>query len=520
MRIVVVEPPPPRLDGGLTREAQLRSASSSAPHAPGAARPTHPPLAVGAFDWRDPEPVATVVVKLTYDLAGDAPVLAAEQRPPATGNIANLEADLYGEVYYPFDFAPHKPLADVLVVGHACAPGGAAEQIPIGISVGSLTRAALARAAAPAEKIPLGGSCLLTPDGEHPDRVGPARIPADKSARALASDHVYSVFNAAPPEQRRAYLEPGETVRLSGLSPRGERVFELPRERPRVRAKLRGPLPEVELQMVADTLWIDVDRELMVIVWRGMLALHRPGLLDRLSVSLEPAGTVRPWPEILRSAGRGAFSISADPEDAERAPRDAEERDSIASARSDLILGPMAPEPQLTLAAYTALAAELAEQREPRADVLRRHDLDEPGWALEERAWLEGMANQAMAGDGTLAVEYGDAFVAAQDGLAQPHEASRTHADWAEITAALEVSADLPKELTRRGLRLSEWMRLDRRVQRAASADDEVARETDALLEEARARVAAAQGPEPDEEPDTLRPALLAGLPEGAGGDA
>ncbi|MFT3764216.1 MAG: DUF2169 domain-containing protein [Minicystis sp.] len=313
MRIVVVEPPPA-----------------------GSAWLARGPLSVGAFDWRDPDPVATVVVKVTYDIGGDRPVLAAEQRWIEAGNVAALEADLWGEVFYPSDLAPHKPEGDVLVVGHAFAVEREAREIPVRIAVGSMTREVLARGAAPADRIPLSRSHLLTMNGEHPERVGPERIPADKSSRALASDHDYRVFNAAPEEQRRAWFEPGEEVRLSGLSPRGERVFALPLERPRVQAAFRGPMPDAELQMIADTLWIDTDRAVMVLVWRGMLGLLKAGMVERIAVSLEPADTARPWAEILRSAARGAFSMSASPDDPSMAPKDDEERDRIAAARADL----------------------------------------------------------------------------------------------------------------------------------------------------------------------------------------
>ncbi|MFT3764215.1 MAG: hypothetical protein QM820_01645 [Minicystis sp.] len=196
-------------------------------------------------------------------------------------------------------------------------------------------------------------------------------------------------------------------------------------------------------------------------------------------------------------------------------------RSAIGSRRRGPIstLGELPPEPALSLDDYARTSAELAEKREPRAEVLGRRGLDEATWAVEERAWLEAMAQRATAGDGTLAAEYGEKFVAAQDALAEPHEAARTHADWAEITAAIEVSADLTKELENRGIRLSEWMRLDRRVQRAASEDEAVAEEIDTLLDAARARAEAAL-PE-DQEPDTLRPALLAAVErDDDGGDA
>lgn len=484
------------------------------------------PLAVGAFDWQDPDTIATVVVKVTYSFAGEALAIAADQRPLSAENVASLEPDLWGEVYYPLDFVPHKPAADVIVVGHAHSTRGPAAEIPVRITVGAMDRSALARAAAPAEKIPLNASCLFAPDGQEPRRVGPARLPAARGMRSLASDFDYHAFNAAPPEQRRAYLAPGEPVRLEGLSPRGDRAFDLPREVPRVRLSLYGVPADPELQIVADTLWIDSDQEIAVIVYRGMLVTPRLDRVSRIAVSLEEVGSARPWPVILRSAARGSVLMSAAPDHPDAAARDDEERDRLTAARAEMILGEVPPEPLLSLDEYARIGAELAEQREPRSEVLARHGLDETTWMAEERGWLEQMAREAQEGDGTLAADYGEKYAAAQDALGTPEEARRTHADWADITAALEASGDIARELKRRELTLAAWMRLDRRVQRAAEDDDAVAEELERLLDEARARIEAAGVS--DEEPDTERPAALAGadpalraaLDQAGGGEA
>ena len=65
---------------------------------------------------------ATFVVKGTFDLEPGAPArFAAEAMPPA--GDAPYEG-LEGSVRYPSDFAPHKPSAELLLVGAAHAPGG------------------------------------------------------------------------------------------------------------------------------------------------------------------------------------------------------------------------------------------------------------------------------------------------------------------------------------------------------------------------------------------------------------
>src|SRR3954469_4448935 len=94
MRVVVVEPPPS-----------------------GALRLERGPVVLGAFDWTDPDPVVTVVVKRTFSFASGELVLAAEQRPLAITDATGPLKD--AAVTYPWDFAPHKPKADVLLLGEA-----------------------------------------------------------------------------------------------------------------------------------------------------------------------------------------------------------------------------------------------------------------------------------------------------------------------------------------------------------------------------------------------------------------
>src|SRR4051794_21285580 len=98
------------------------------------------PLVVGAFDWFDPDPVATVMVKRTYSFAGGELALAKEQRP-----LAMADTIVERSMEYAWDFAPHKPMADVLVIGEACGePGKPKGELLAGFAVGRLEREVLA----------------------------------------------------------------------------------------------------------------------------------------------------------------------------------------------------------------------------------------------------------------------------------------------------------------------------------------------------------------------------------------
>jgi hypothetical protein len=146
-------------------------------------------------------------------------------------------------------------------------------------------------------------------------------------------------------------------------------------------------------------------------------------------------------------------------------------------------------EPAIPLAAYAAVSAELSEDREPRHVVLARYRLDEASWAVQERAWLEKMADRTMQGDATLAVAYGELFMAAQDRLARPEEAGRTLEDYAGMLAAVERHGDITDALKPWSMTLAEWMRLDRTWSARAEADPTVTAEIERRLREERARL-------------------------------
>ncbi len=85
------------------------------------------PLRVASLLWQ-PRPGAhalTVVCVATYTLAPGESPLAAEQAPASEVDL-HWEEDEHRSVHLASDLAPHKPRADVIVVGHAHAPGGEA----------------------------------------------------------------------------------------------------------------------------------------------------------------------------------------------------------------------------------------------------------------------------------------------------------------------------------------------------------------------------------------------------------
>ncbi|MFS8068792.1 MAG: DUF2169 domain-containing protein, partial [Byssovorax sp.] len=100
------------------------------------------PFPVAAFPWqpRAGEWNLTVCVKATFSLVhGQDAQIAAVQL--ALGDDAYWDGNPGASLYAPGDFVPYKPRVDVLLAGHAYAPGGApVESIAVRLHVGALVK--------------------------------------------------------------------------------------------------------------------------------------------------------------------------------------------------------------------------------------------------------------------------------------------------------------------------------------------------------------------------------------------
>jgi hypothetical protein len=83
-------------------------------------------------------------------------------------------------------------------------------------------------------------------------------------------------FLSAPPDQHLDELRANERIVLENLHPDHPRlVTSLPGYEPRAFVEWpRGPV--TDLAMVCDTLWIDTDRAICTLTWRGQLSADRP----------------------------------------------------------------------------------------------------------------------------------------------------------------------------------------------------------------------------------------------------
>jgi hypothetical protein len=454
----------------------------------------------------------TIIVKATFTFSPQADralsagssepavITAALSREPEPISLArryDLPTALEGDLRYPSDFVPYKPACDVLLVGHASSDLPETS-IQARVSVADVSRSFMAAQGSPAVKIPLLRENIRDEGGDAPaEPVGPSPLQEIKLARGDRHpvDFDYSVYMSAAPSLRATSIGPDDVIELEGLSPRAPRVdIELPGLAPR--ARLAGESyygPPVEMR--CDTLWIDTDREVLVLVWRGSVPLIPldEDYVGKVLVSLELADAPRDFDTLRRELQRGSFTYAVFPSDLARgAAGGAGDEDDDGEGDLELKLEQFEaqeapPEPSLSLERYAQISAELAEAREPRRDCLKRHELDEDAWGVEDRAWSSRIAEHVQRGDTSLAARQAELFIAAQDSLADPSEAGVSIDDYAALKVAL-AAGDPAKVLADRKMTLPQWMRIDRRWTRAALSDQKLKADLESRMLALRAR--------------------------------
>jgi hypothetical protein len=123
-------------------------------------------------------------------------------------------------------------------------------------------------------------------------------------AAALPEDLDRGFFNAAPADQQLAELPEDARLVLENLHPQIPRlVTQLPALRPR--ATLEGRGGHHALRIRCDTLWIDTDRGIATMTFRGQLALEHAEEAGRIVITLDegPSASI-PSPPQPRSTSR------------------------------------------------------------------------------------------------------------------------------------------------------------------------------------------------------------------------
>lgn len=449
-------------------------------------------LGVGAaaFDRRGERFIA-LAVRLDLDLRGPEGSVSSVARPRAPSAMwADRPADPVdpsGSILsYASDFAPKKPEADVLLVGHARA-SGTVESIEGSVTIasatggGSFTGLFTARAGQSTTAIPLRAPYLYV--GGTLGRVAPAAN-TERFVAGQLEDTTDSTFQAAGPGWRAplGVLGPRSTVRTRGLFGVEEVELSLPDLEPVATADI-GATRDLAVPLVLDTLWIDTDEAVGALVWRALVPLADNDVVERVVLSLERPGAHRDAQTRLADTQRGHVHYAFTEEDA-HAKRPPPATDPVLEYHKHMTWGETAPEPRIELETYATVSAALAETPKERDKVLERYGFDEEKWMIEERAWLELFAVDAMEQKGELGAHYGELFLRAQDALATPEEERLTLLDYAGLRADMQRAIDPSVVLDRAKISLAQYMRLERRWLAKAEADPGLAEELERLLEE------------------------------------
>ena len=124
----------------------------------------------------------------------------------------------------------------------------------------------------------------------------------------LGDDFDPRYFQVAPPDQQVNEIRDDERLVLENLHPEHPRLStRLPGLHPKVFIDLGTDLP-AELPMISDTLWIDTDRAVCTVTWRGQVPLTRPDQPGRLVVAAEGAGQKLDWTSI-----KALLAVKAEP---------------------------------------------------------------------------------------------------------------------------------------------------------------------------------------------------------------
>lgn len=329
---------------------------------------------MGATLWRCREQLSvTVVVKTTFRLQPDGPMVVIEPQPVRTRDEPS--GALLSSPRAPADTAPQLRQADVVLFGHAYAPAtdGSAPTAPVTemtvrLAVGRAGKTLLDKSLrvvgdrelhgppTPFDRMPLlYERALGGPDfPDNPLGVGRAssvgRLPnvlvasdpggtvagfgsvplffqwraqllgshsrnvLRQSPQEIPDDFDWDYFQCAPLDQRIDRLHGDEWIELDGLSPTQPRLrtwFPAARAVTRVYGHEIANAPH-EIPLLPDLLHIEPDEGRCSLVWRGSFPLSRQFFAEILVIAggVEQPGLPVVWPGSLQEAM--ALSVAGD----------------------------------------------------------------------------------------------------------------------------------------------------------------------------------------------------------------
>ncbi|MBK8255335.1 MAG: DUF2169 domain-containing protein [Polyangiaceae bacterium] len=320
----------------------------------------------------------TVIVKVTLRLVQGADAAVADEQLPIGGDEAWDDSPT-ASLFRPSDRAPLKPKTDIIVVGHVYTPGEMPVcEITAHVKIGDFQKSIQATAARPwirgengfvaGAPVPFTQMALryelaaLSPDNPvgidaaAPPLEGAPAFPnlnpvapatfgcfgpiasAWRPRRRLLAEAGrfwalafetggqnpesaprgvdFRYFNSAPPDQQANLLRQRAEIELINLHP-SEPILKtrLPALRPQAfRLDPRSRKP-VEVALRCDTLWIDTDRSIATLLWRGLtdVPAHVADPVGTVVVVADPQGRRVRWEQVDRAMREGVPIEATEP---------------------------------------------------------------------------------------------------------------------------------------------------------------------------------------------------------------
>lgn len=317
-------------------------------------------VACGARLWRTAGQLrVTLACKATFAMVEGGPMRVVAPAPIVVTD-EHAGADTARSVLVASDLVPYRPRGEVVFAGHAHAPNGSpCASLTARLAVIGQRPYVDKSIHVFGERVVLGEGQLSAPvpftrmpivydrSIQHPDE-NPSGMPSATGAPApnlvdpqdaasptgfgpiaaswpvrrrmlrqldpavvetnvpeIPDAFAWSYFQAAPPDQRCPFFEGNEWLVLDGLHPdRAHFETQLPAVRAAARlyqpngGEALGDAPYREFPLTADTLFVDGDRGLVCLVWRGNLDIDQAQLATmQVLAGLEVGGRGVPWPQ-------------------------------------------------------------------------------------------------------------------------------------------------------------------------------------------------------------------------------
>jgi hypothetical protein len=297
---------------------------------------------------------------------------------------------------------------------------------------------------------------------------------------SLKLDRDLETFQLAPPRRRAELFGEGATIGwdIDGThGPVGPLDFT-------VGALVHFKDEDVTfVEMICDSVYIDVERREIELVWRGLYLDPTWGAeVERILIGALPVGLEEDQQAELLGGGlpRAVFTLAATNDDIKAcvAPPPLREEEIAMARLSSWENGPGAP--VLSADEFALISSEISSG--PKAEVLGAHGFDEIAWGLEEWAQGERVANESAELPDDLGDEAGggDIEVKPARTRARPHKRLDI-ADYARISAHLEVR-DPARVLAEAKLSVGELLDIEETMSEAMETNEGLAAEFDRLL--------------------------------------